>query len=134
MSAKVREITVKISTGKIIRLVTNDLKAPAQEIAGLYKQRWDIELFFKWIKQNLKIKKLPGTSENAVRIQLYAALITYLLLRLVHQAQTSTQQASTFVKLVALNLMHRKPINALRRPPDPPNPNPKQASFDLVQC
>jgi hypothetical protein len=62
----VREITVRIATGKIIRLVTNDLDAPAEEIADLYRQRWQIELFFKWIKQNLKLARFLGTSQNAV--------------------------------------------------------------------
>ncbi len=60
-------------------LVTNDLRSPATEIAQLYKQRWTIELFFKWIKQHLKIKTFLGESENAVRIQLLTALIAYLL-------------------------------------------------------
>ena len=134
MKDKVREITVKISTGKVIRLVTNDLKAPATEIADLYKQRWEIELFFKWIKQNLKIKTFLGTSENAVRIQLYVALIAYLLLRLVHQGQTAIRQASTFVKLVTLNLMHRKPVQALNQPPDPPRNDPRQTVLELFPC
>lgn len=63
-------------------LVSNDLSASAQEIADLYRQRWEIELFFKWIKQHLKIKKFLGESENAVRIQLLTALIAYLLVAL----------------------------------------------------
>jgi putative transposase len=62
-----------------IVLVTNDLDAPASEIAALYKQRWDIELFFKWIKQHLKIKKFMGENENAIRIQILTALIAYVL-------------------------------------------------------
>ncbi len=60
LAVRLREIKVRISTGKVIRIVTNDLEAPASEIAGLYKQRWQIELFFKWIKQNLKIKRFMG--------------------------------------------------------------------------
>jgi len=80
----VREVLVRISTGKQIRLLTNDLDAPAQTIADLYKQRWQIELFFKWIKQNLKIKHFLGTSENAIRIQIHVALIAYLLLKMAH--------------------------------------------------
>ena len=64
-----REIVVRIDTGRTIRLVTNDLDAPASEIADLYKQRWQIELFFRWLKQNLKIRHFFGASENAVRIQ-----------------------------------------------------------------
>lgn len=61
-------------------LATNDLQSDAQEIADLYKARWQIELFFKWLKQNLKIKRFYGRSENAVKIQIYTALITYLLI------------------------------------------------------
>lgn len=63
-------------------LATNDLEAPATEIAHRYKDRWQIELFFKWIKQHLKVKRWLGRSENAVRIQILCALIAYLLLAL----------------------------------------------------
>ena len=83
-SDPVREVRVKIETGKILRILTNDLDASAEEIAGLYKHRWQIELFFRWVKQNLKIKKFLGASENAIRIQIAIALIAYLLLRLAH--------------------------------------------------
>ena len=67
--------------------VTNDLDAPAHEIADLYKRRWAIELFFRWIKQTLKIQHFLGTCENAVRIQIAVALIAFLLLRLAQAAQ-----------------------------------------------
>jgi len=120
MSDPVREIAVRISTGKIIRLITNDLDAPAAEIAELYKQRWQIELFFKWIKQNLKIRHFLGASENAVRIQVYVAMITYLLLRAAQAAQKAIDQPLAFVRLVRLNLMHRRPINNLGYPPPTP--------------
>src|SRR3546814_11392434 len=66
-SKPVREVRVRIETGKVLRILTNDLNATAQEIADLYKRRWAIELFFHWVKQNLKIRKFLGTSENAVR-------------------------------------------------------------------
>ncbi len=65
-----------------LTLVTNDFKRSAVDIAALYKQRWEIELFFKWLKQNLKIKQFLGRSENAVKIQIYTAVITYLLAQL----------------------------------------------------
>ncbi len=68
-------------------LITNDFGRSAAEIAALYKKRWGIELFFKWIKQNLKIRRFLGRSENAVRSQIYIALITYLLLYLYRQTQ-----------------------------------------------
>jgi len=128
----VREITVRIATGKTIRLVTNDLDAPAEDIAALYKQRWQIELFFKWIKQNLKIRRFLGTSENAVRIQIFVALIAYLLLRAAHAAQSAVTRPLAFVRLVRLNLMHRRPVNALKNPPQPPPNDPRQLGLNLA--
>lgn len=130
----VREITVRIATGKIIRLVTNDLDAPAEEIADLYKQRWQIELFFKWIKQNLKLGHFLGTSENAVRIQLFVALISYMLLRSAQTDQSTVRQPRAFARLVRLNLMHRRPINALDSPPLPPQQDPRQIKLQLEPC
>ena len=134
MQSPVREISVRISTGKVIRLITNDLKAPAIEIADLYKTRWQIELFFKWIKQNLKIKHFLGTSNNAVRIQLFVALIAYLLLKNAHCAQKAIVRPLTFARLVRLNLMHRRPINTLNQPNIPPPIVPNQMSLGLNQC
>ncbi|RST86998.1 IS4 family transposase [Aquibium carbonis] len=132
-AAPVRELTVRISIGKIIRLVTNDLDAPAQDIADFYEARWQIELFFKWIKQNLKIARFLGTSENAIRIQLFVALIAYLVLRAAHAAQKAVARPLTFARLVRLNLMHRRPIDELTTPPNPPRPNPNQISFAFLQ-
>jgi hypothetical protein len=127
----VREITVAIQTGKTIRLVTNDLDAPAEEIAGLYKARWQIELFFRWIKQNLKIRRFLGTSENAVRIQIFVALIAYLLIRTAHAAQNAVPQPLAFVRLVRLNLMQRRPLNQLKTIPNPPTQDQRQLSLNL---
>ena len=76
--------------------LTNDLDAPAQEIADLYKQRWQIELFFKWAKQNLRIRHFLGTSENAIRIQIFVALIAYILIRMAQATQTEVVRVLTF--------------------------------------
>ncbi|MBO6758920.1 MAG: IS4 family transposase, partial [Roseibium sp.] len=129
----VREITVKISTGKVLRLVTNDLDAPAGEIAALYKQRWQIELFFKWIKQNLKIRHFLGRSEKAVRIQIFIALIAYLLLRSAKAMQTTVKQPLAFARLVRLNIMQRRPITALQKPQKPPPNDQRQMTLNLTQ-
>ena len=126
MADPLREITVRISTGKIIRILSNDLDTPASEIAELYKQRWQIELFFKWIKQNLKIGHFLGTSENAVRMQIFVALIAYLLLRMAQACQDTVSQPLAFARLVRLNLMHRRHINHLRQPQQTPSPNQDQ--------
>jgi len=79
-----KRVIVQRENSSPLILVTNDLKRSSSEIADLYKQRWQIELFFKWIKQNLKIKKFLGRSENAVKTQICIALCTYILL---HEAQ-----------------------------------------------
>ena len=119
-SRELREIHVVIDTGKTLRLITNDLSAPAQEIARLYKTRWQIELFFRWVKQTLKIRRFVGTSANAVRIQLAVALIAYLLLRMTHAAQTAVASLLTFARLVRSNLMIFKSIRDLAVPEPPP--------------
>ena len=123
---EVRELRVRIDTGKVLRLVTNDLASPAEAIADLYKRRWAIELFFRWVKQTLRIRKFLGTSENAVRIQLAVALIAFLLLRLAQTIQRTAQGPLAFARLVRINLMHRRKLTELHRPPERPPPIPGQ--------
>lgn len=129
MSDPVREVTVRISTGKILRILTNDLDAPAQEIADLYKQRWQIELFFKWAKQNLRIRHFLGTSENAIRIQIFVALVAYILIRMAQAAQSEVSRLLTFTRLVRVNIMHRRSICHLKTPPKPPAIDPRQMAL-----
>jgi hypothetical protein len=112
----VREVRVQLETGAVLRIFTNDLDAPAQEVADLYKRRWAIELFFRWVKQVLKIRKFLGTSENAVRIQLIVALITFLLLRLAQATQTAVTSPLTFARLVRSNLWHARGLGQLDQP------------------
>lgn len=114
---EVREVRVRIPTGKVLRVLTNDLEAPAEEIAELYKLRWAIELFFRWVKQTLKIKTFLGASENAVRIQIAVALIAFLLLRLAQQTQTTIRSPLMFARLVKANLMHLRSFAELHKPP-----------------
>jgi hypothetical protein len=127
----VRELMVRAATGKILRIVTNDLDAPADEIAELYQRRWQIELFFRWVKHALKIRHFFGTSENAVRIQIAVALIAYLLLRMAHSLQTSVAGLLAFTRLVASNLMQRRRIDRLFDPPPPVVIDKRQMSLDL---
>lgn len=126
MQNAVREVRVEIETGKVLRILSNDLDASAQEIADLYKRRWAIELFFRWVKQALKITKFLGTSENAVRIQIAVALIAFLLLRMAQKTQEAIQSPLAFARLVRANLMHRRRIDRLLSPPKAPVPNPNQ--------
>ena len=125
-SDPVREVTVRTDTGKALRILSNDLDAPAAEIATLYKRRWAIELFFRWIKQTLRIRHFVGTSENAVRIQIAVALIAYLLLSLAHAAQKTIKGPLEFARLVRANLMHLKRIDRLIGPDPTPPKNQNQ--------
>lgn len=116
----VREVCVTTDRGKVLRILCNDLDASAQEIADLYKRRWAIELFFRWVKQTLRITRFLGTSENAVRIQIAVALIAFLLLRLAQSAQNVVQSPLAFARLIRANLMHRRRIDRLlQNRPDP---------------
>jgi len=122
----VREVRVSIESGKILRILSNDLDASAGEIAALYKSRWEIELFFRWVKQNLKIKSFLGVSENAIRIQIAIALIVYLLLKLAFKAQKAVMTLLTFTRLVKANLMQLKRIDwLLSKEPLEPSDTPQ---------
>lgn len=88
----------KQDENKVIEIITNNLEWSARTIADLYKKRWDIELFFKAMKQNLQIKTFLGTSENAVKSQIYTALISYLLIELINR--TISKKTKSFSNLV----------------------------------
>jgi hypothetical protein len=131
MSGMVREVRVAIETGKVLRIFTNDLTASARDIADLYKRRWAIELFFRWVKQTLKITHFLGTSENAVRIQITIALIAFLLLRLAHDANAIVKSPLAFTRLIRANLMHRRPIAELLQKQSLQDPTPHQPKFNF---
>lgn len=128
-SDPVREIRVRIETGKVLRILCNDLDASASDIADLYKRRWEIELFFRWVKQTLKIRHFLGTSENAVRIQIAVALIAYLLLRVAQGNQKTVKSPLAFARLVRANLMHRKRIDRLIATNQTPPQNQNQMAL-----
>jgi hypothetical protein len=133
---KGREITIRTDDGKLLRLFTNDLTSPAEEIAALYKERWQIELFFKWIKQNLKISRFIGTSENAIRSQIAVSFIAYVLVRLMQDRQPSPIPAVIVLLIVRAHLFVRRPITELLDPRRPPSPKPLAPANQLClpQC
>jgi hypothetical protein len=130
MHEAVREVRVTTDTGKVLRILSNDLDASAEDIADLYRRRWAIELFFRWIKQTLKITRFVGTSENAVRIQIAVALIAFLLLRLAQAAQQAVLSPIVFSRLIRANLMHTRSIDNLLEPL-PVVPDQRQMSLSL---
>ena len=111
----------------MITLVTNDLKRTAVEIAALYKSRWQIELLFRWIKQHLNLRKFIGNNDNAIRLQVIAAMIAYLLLRLARRLNSLTMLDLRFAELVCQRLFLRSPIAEIDKPPpvNPSKPKPK---------
>ena len=121
-----RRIQVKRDKGGTITLITNDLDRTAVEIAALYKTRWQIELLFRWIKQHLDIRKFLGVNDNAIRLQILAAMIAYLLLRIAARAATASAcPPLRFAELVCQCLFTRRPIAEIDKPP-PVNPSKAQ--------
>lgn len=133
---ELREIVVaRPDKGEPLSLLTNDFARSATEIAQLYKERWDIELLFKWLKQNLKIRCFLGRTENAVRIQIYVALIAFMLLRILHHTAARAVKTSTTLLLARLKTRLFAPLD-LRKPtappPRPPNLRPPNPQFRLT--
>lgn len=104
-------------TGKQYHYITNHFKLSAKTIANIYKQRWQIELFFKWIKQNLKIKSFIGTSKNAVMTQIWLAMCTYLLIYYFKWKNSIAQSALNIIRLLHMNWFERRDIIELFKPP-----------------
>src|SRR5450631_56504 len=133
-----RRIKVRRDKGGMITLITNDLKRTAVEIAALYKSRWQIELLFRWIKQHLNLRKFMGKNDNAIRLQILAAMIAYLLLRLARRLNSLRMLDLRFAELVCQRLFMRKPIAEIDTPPpvNPSKPKPKfspdQLGFNYV--
>ena len=109
-------------TGKRYTFLTNNFKLSARTIADIYKARWQIELFFKWVKQNLKIKSFIGNSKNAVMTQIWIALCVYLLLAFLKFQSKLTKSLQQLLRLLQLNLFEKRDLMALLRG-DPPRDN-----------
>jgi hypothetical protein len=98
---------------KRLVFLTNNFDIPAKTVADIYKQRWQVELFFKWIKQHLRFKKFYGTSENAVKSQIWVGLCMYLLVAIAKKRLDIPCTLYTFLQILEVNLFERKPISSL---------------------
>ncbi len=127
-----RRIKVRRDKGGVITLITNDLERTAVEIAALYKGRWQIELLFRWIKQHLNLRKFMARNDNAIRLQILAAMIAYLLLRLARRLNSLRMPDLRLAELVCQRLFMRSPIAEIDKPP-PVNPSKPKPSFSLDQ-
>ena len=104
-------------TNKTFVFITNNFELSALEIALLYKYRWRVELFFKWIKQHLKILTFWGTSENAVKTQVYIAIITYTLVAIIKSELKSQMSTYEILQIVSLSLFDKTPVKELINKP-----------------
>jgi len=98
---------------KRLVFLTNNFEIPAETVAAVYKQRWQVELFFKWIKQHLRIKSFIGTSINAVKSQIWVALCIYLLVAITKKKLGVQCSLYTFLQILEVNLFEKKPISSL---------------------
>jgi putative transposase len=115
---------VDATSGKRYVFITNQMRWSAQTVAEIYKARWEIELFFKWIKQNLKIRSVLGHSINAVASQVFVALCVYLLLAYQKFISKTAFGVQAILRILQMNLFTRRPISDLLHKPtaDPPSP------------
>jgi len=131
-----RRVKIRREKGGVITLVTNDLARTAVEIAALYKSRWQIELLFRWIKQHLDIRKFLGTNDNAIRLQVLAAMIAYLLLRIAARLNCITMLPLRLAELVRQFLFTRRSLAKITRPPpvNASRPTPRTSLNQLEFC
>ena len=102
-----------LETGKTIVLLSNNFKLPATTIAQLYRCRWQIELFFRWIKQNLRIKAFYGTNVNAVKTQIWIAVTVYLLVAIMKKRLQIEASLYTILQVLSVSSFERIEINQL---------------------
>ena len=100
-------------TNKVFIFITNNLELTAFEIALLYKKRWQVELFFKWIKQHLRIKSFWGTTINAVKIQLYCAIITYCMVTIVGNKLKVDRSIYEILQILSFSLLDKSPVKEI---------------------
>jgi IS4 transposase len=98
---------------KLLVFLTNNFDLPALTIADLYRCRWQVELFFKWIKQHLRIKRFFGTSENAVKTQVWIAIAVYVLVAIIKKRMKSDASLYTLLQIFSLTLFEKTPMDQL---------------------
>ena len=105
-------------TGRSFNFLTNNFAMPAQTVADLYRQRWQVELFFKWIKQHLRIKSFFGTTENAVKSQIWIAISVYVLVAIIKKRLQLETELYTILQILSLTLFEKNPLDQLLMKPD----------------
>ena len=98
-------------SGKTLIFLTNNTALPSSTIAGLYRNRWHVELFFKWVKQHLRIKRFFGTTENAVKTQIWCAVSTYVLIAIVKKELQLDASLYTLLQIFSVSVFEKTPIS-----------------------
>ena len=130
---KLRRVTVRRhQDGATLELLTNDLERSALAIGQLYKTRWQIELLFRWMKQHLRIRAFIGNNQNAIRLQIIAAMIAYVLIRITAKAHCVKLPVLRLLDLVGQCLFDRRKFEAIDKPP-PVNPGRKRDGISIHQ-
>ncbi len=118
-------------SGKSLVFLTNNTALPALTIAALYKSRWQVELFFKWIKQHLRIKRFLGTSENAVKTQIWCAVATYVLIAIVKKELQLEASLYTCLQILSVSVFEKTQLSCTLQP-DRSQPEPPIAANQLI--
>jgi IS4 transposase len=98
-------------TGKTLVFITNNFALSAATVSALYKSRWQVELFFKWVKQHLRIKRFFGTSENAVKTQIWIAVSVYVLVAIVKKRLQLKHSLYTLLQILSVAIFEKMPLN-----------------------
>jgi len=126
-----RRVRFKDATGKTLIFLTNNTALPAPVIAQLYKNRWQVELFFKWIKQHLRIKKFLGNSENAVKTQIWCAIATYVLIAIVKKELQLKSSLYTCLQILSVSVFEKTQVSCALQTDDLQN-QPPSTSNQLI--
>jgi transposase len=118
-------------SGKTLVFLSNNTSLSALSIAALYKSRWQVELFFKWIKQHLRIKRFLGTSENAVKTQIWCAVATYVLIAIVKKELHLDASLYTCLQILSVSVFEKTEISCALRP-DRSQTEPPDAGNQLI--
>lgn len=131
---RLRRIRFKVpDSGKTLVFLTNHMALPALTIAALYKSRWQVELFFKWVKQHLRIKRFYGTSENAVKTQIWTAVAVYVLVAIVKKELHLDASLYTLLQILSVTLFEKMPLQqALIKPAYPSNHHATANQLNLL--
>lgn len=121
-----RRVVVRDADGKRITFLTNHTALAPETVGELYRLRWQVELFFKWIKQHLRIKAFFGTSENAVKTQIWIAVATYVLIAIVKKRANLPHSLYQLLQILSLTMFETTPINQLLTPPPPSTDDDQQ--------